>query len=442
MWLSVTFLAVLLTGCGGSSSDNSSSGGGGDSGGGNNGGVAKTGYFLDSAVQGINFKTATKSGLTDSKGAFPYNEGEEVTFSIGELVFPTATAIQYITPLELADTTDSQDPQVVNIVRLLMTLDTDGDPNNGITISSDAKYVAPAGLNFDQSTEEFSTSPEVIDFISNAGQTTPVTTLISAEEATAHITETLKDIENLDTYKEVIGMFTLDANTDDIGTYNGILNIYSDGSYLMVEYYHTGDSDMDEDSGIEYGDLNLQKDGSLDPIIKEDTNSVEYGGLSSGTFTNVHMDGNNLHMTKTETNCEGDTPDNCSYTVVAPREDMGGNTIEGSWEGQTEGTNAASDGGTGTVIYNFRSDGKYFLAQVADSDKKIGAEVGNYTYEPASGTLTLTNEYDSSGSRLLADNGKAYTINSVILSTDGQTLTIDYLADKNQPVTLELIRKF
>ncbi|MEB3733367.1 hypothetical protein ULF88_02705 [Halopseudomonas pachastrellae] len=44
------------------------------------------------------------------------------------------TAKGVLTPLDLAGSTDINDPVVINIARLLQTLDEDGNPDNGIVI--------------------------------------------------------------------------------------------------------------------------------------------------------------------------------------------------------------------------------------------------------------------------------------------------------------------
>lgn len=49
-----------------------------------------------------------------------------------------------------------------NIARFLQSLDLDGNPNNGITISADAATNSVSQLNFDVSITGFEDNPEVI----------------------------------------------------------------------------------------------------------------------------------------------------------------------------------------------------------------------------------------------------------------------------------------
>lgn len=427
--LSAVITALLVTGCGGSSSGGSDDNGGGNNGGGGDNSVVLTGQFIDSTVQGLDFQTATEQGTTNAKGEFHYLKNEEVTFSIGDLTFPAATGLEILTPLELAGTKDTTDPEVINMVRLLMTLDIDSNPDNGITISPQAKQTA-VPLDFNVSVDEFASSQDVLDFIANAGQQTQVTELVPQAEAEAHFQKTLDDIEALDTYADYVGMFNLEADDPNPNPgYNSIMNIYPDGSYLMIEYYQDED-----DSGLEYGYLGL-KDSKFNPEIEVDTNSVEYGGLSSGDFTNVFMDGNTLHMTKTEHNCEEDEPADCTYELTTPRSVITGQSIHGSWERVNDDGKRES--------YNFRDDGMYFFALLDNGIDQGNIEVGEYIFDPANESLTLNiiPESDRSGASLLANNGVVYDIHSATLSDDGQSLTLVVDYNDGQDTTLVLTRK-
>ncbi|MFP2997606.1 hypothetical protein ABN763_16940 [Spongiivirga sp. MCCC 1A20706] len=95
-----------------------------------------TGRFIDSEVAGLTFKTPTKTGLTNANGEFSYLEGEEIEFSVGSLPIGTAIAKDIITPIDLIPESTVNTKQVKNIAALLQTLDSDGNPDNGISIST------------------------------------------------------------------------------------------------------------------------------------------------------------------------------------------------------------------------------------------------------------------------------------------------------------------
>lgn len=93
-----------------------------------------TGVFIDSAVEGLTYKTATQDGTTNDKGEFIYQLGEMVTFSIGGISFPPVAVKAELTPFDIFSTQDLSHQGVVNMLRLLQSLDEDGMPENGIKI--------------------------------------------------------------------------------------------------------------------------------------------------------------------------------------------------------------------------------------------------------------------------------------------------------------------
>ena len=148
-----------------------------------------TGIFLDSAVEGIQYRTATQSGKTNAKGEFAYYPGESVTFSIGSVELPAVLALATITPLSIAKTTDVNHQLVSNIVVFLQSLDADGNPANGITIPPGAAAAASTSINFDVTTAAFAANTTVATLVANSGSTNK--TLVAAATATAHFQNTL-----------------------------------------------------------------------------------------------------------------------------------------------------------------------------------------------------------------------------------------------------------
>jgi hypothetical protein len=98
--------------------------------------TALTGIFLDSPVGGLNYQTASMSGITDSAGTFMYHEGETITFLIGDIMLGSAPGNFIMTPIDLVPgAVDETHPTVTNICRLLQSLDQDGNLENGIMIT-------------------------------------------------------------------------------------------------------------------------------------------------------------------------------------------------------------------------------------------------------------------------------------------------------------------
>lgn len=146
------------------------------------------GVFVDAFVAGIGYRTATQSGITNAQGEFNYLPGETVTFFIGALEFPPILAKGIVTPLDMAQSLNPSSPIVLNIARLLQSLDTDGNPANGISISPAAALVATQ-VDFNLGLTQFASSPAVANLIANSGSTT--TTIVPVQQALAHLRDTL-----------------------------------------------------------------------------------------------------------------------------------------------------------------------------------------------------------------------------------------------------------
>ncbi len=177
-FLAMSMLPVILSACGG-----------GVEGTQKDAAESLVGQFIDSPVQGLNYSTSSGQGVTNANGEFNYRQGESVSFSIGDLTLPQVDAAAIITPLTLANTDDFNHSQVVNIARLLQTLDTDGDPSNGITIDDQA-HAAASGLSL--SFDEVDFEDRVINLVANAGSTN--STLISSSAAINHLQDSLGQV--------------------------------------------------------------------------------------------------------------------------------------------------------------------------------------------------------------------------------------------------------
>ena len=180
----------------------------------------ETGVFLDSPVINVGYRTETQSGVTNLLGEYNYIPGETVTFFIGDLEFTPTPATGIITPLDLAGTQDTSNSTVVNMIRLLQTLDKNGIPDDGIEITEMAKLNATQ-VNFSLDEESFALSTAVDTLIMNGGQDTPVAGLVSAAAAIEHFESTLASISAAVT---VSGNFSITETVtqDDREWVNGV----------------------------------------------------------------------------------------------------------------------------------------------------------------------------------------------------------------------------
>jgi hypothetical protein len=100
-------------------------------------GTAVTGVFRSDTVMGLGYVSGSHSGLTGTSGAFVYEQGRSIVFSVGAVsigAVPTAKAL--VTPVDLVAQGTGPSNHVLNVVRFLLMLDQDGNPNNGIQISA------------------------------------------------------------------------------------------------------------------------------------------------------------------------------------------------------------------------------------------------------------------------------------------------------------------
>lgn len=97
----------------------------------------RTGVFVDSPVAGLDYDSGSHAGKTTANGEFRYLDGETVVFRIGQLELGRSLGEPQLTPLQLAGSQNPADPKVLRQVQLLLTLDEDDNPNNGIQISAD-----------------------------------------------------------------------------------------------------------------------------------------------------------------------------------------------------------------------------------------------------------------------------------------------------------------
>lgn len=130
-----TVTSLTILGCGGSDSTAASNVG--------------TAYLVDSNVSGVGYTCGSQTGVTGTDGSFKYQQGEMCTFSIGSTSFSVAadkiTDGKSVTPYDIFA---GDDEKAINLARFLQTLDTDGDPSNGITITPEVRNQVTSQLSF------------------------------------------------------------------------------------------------------------------------------------------------------------------------------------------------------------------------------------------------------------------------------------------------------
>ncbi|WP_394130853.1 hypothetical protein [Shewanella maritima] len=373
-----------------------------------------SGQFLDSAVIGIGYRTETQSGFTDENGNYDYVEGETVTFFIGDLEFPATTATGTVTPLNIAMTEDVTDNLVVNMTRLLQTLDQDDDPSNGITITETAAASA-APVDFAQDVEDFAADADVLATVQNGGQDETVTELIPEDEAIDHLTDTIA--EN-DIQVGIVGSWSLEDENDLLH-----LVFFNDGTYTHME---VDQDDLEEASGMEWGTYTRDADTNRLTAMQTfdgngDTGLTDFVTADGAPeiFAKV-MEGQ--LMFDIDESADGNIDETLTFTA------NGSDGIVGTWlaDSYDDGTADEND----LLMFVFKSDGTYIHTEVDmdDQDETSGMEWGTYSIDSTTNRATVTQTYDDNGDTGLTDFS---TIEGaqLFITVDGDVLSATFDED-------------
>ena len=120
--------------------------------------VVDDGRLIDAPVEGVSYQSGSLAGITGSSGEFQYEVGNTIRFFIGDIALGRAVrGKSVITPLDLVVDGATDTPAVINIARLLQSLDS--DPGDGVITIPAAVRAAAARSNV-----ALSSAIEVLDF--------------------------------------------------------------------------------------------------------------------------------------------------------------------------------------------------------------------------------------------------------------------------------------
>ncbi len=155
------------------------------------------GHFIDSPVAGLTYETPTQSGVTDVSGGFDYFPGERVHLFAGSVYLGSPLADQKTTPLDVFESNDLEDNAVINMARLLQSLDADGEPKGGINITAGVVSCLEAAVD-DLALEGINFYDDVLiedllnQTMARCAETPDVTLVkVSAEDAKANLAKSL-----------------------------------------------------------------------------------------------------------------------------------------------------------------------------------------------------------------------------------------------------------
>jgi len=232
--LSVVLVSVLgLSGCGGGSSSNETPT--------EVSAQTMTGSFIDSAVEGLSYRCSSgNSGVTNRAGEYTCNTKDSVSFSINGFELGSAPIQEIMSPKTLHD-----DATVVtNIAQLLQTLDSDANPENGITLDATSQEVQALSSHTDVALTQVDFDSVMASYIGK--------TLVDEAQANAHLDATLQATQVSDKSNVVIlkGLTssvcsTQNYNDNEFEGYTSYDDFISHGGSAVWSFYNTTKSCSD-----------------------------------------------------------------------------------------------------------------------------------------------------------------------------------------------------
>ena len=228
---------------------------------------SSTAFLSDSRLEGVTYTCGSETGLTTAEGAFTYTNGScsAVEFSIGgvslgsiDVADINPDGIIYPADLLGLDRNNTSNPELINMLQVLQSLDNDGNPNNGILIDSNTTTLLENETDLNSS-------------VGTAGRT-----LADADDAVAHYEDTLRQDLNIsvDTVPPAAAIITMTpsetyADTTTI-TINGEVGaeVWINGSYSGMNIDTNNSATFDVDTSD-----NTDINNTSAIILIDDTNA-------------------------------------------------------------------------------------------------------------------------------------------------------------------------
>ena len=416
-----------------------------------------TGYLVDSPVSGVRYSTATQSGLTGSDGAFLYEAGETVTFSLGDTtlgssqgknqlslfdLFPGATPLIGNNALSEAIYSKEVNPfqKVMNLAVLLQTLDEDGNPDNGIKISAAvAGLFAGVSFNFEQSVETFQRDPAFRSILNQAN----TQALLSDQRAIKNPRYAIAHLYNtLDINPQLYAAIRFEEDTDADGTTDRIKTYQYDiyGNCTRQE------EDSDANGSADYITITQYNDQGKRTRYESDNNAdgtadfittYQYDDQGNETRSEVDFDANGIadYITTTQYDDQGKRTE---HTIGYDANGTTNRITTYQYNAQGNLTRVESDAdanGTTDLIttYQYNAQGN-LTREESDADANgIADYLGTYTYD-AQGNLTRYEEvYD-------ANSTTGRIIDTLQYDAQGNLTRVEY--DANADGTVDAIKHY
>jgi len=147
------------------------------------------GYYLDSAVEGVDYICGSQSGTTDVNGKFLFEQDKNCTFKVADINLRTIDSTELFNDIQIVEDN-------ITVAAFLQTIDADGNASNGITIKEEFKdtiqdMIDSGELNTSIDSVNLSTLQSELK-VRNSDSYNGV--LVSESEALSHINSIQQDI--------------------------------------------------------------------------------------------------------------------------------------------------------------------------------------------------------------------------------------------------------
>ncbi|NOZ89731.1 MAG: hypothetical protein GXO60_00435 [Epsilonproteobacteria bacterium] len=342
----------------------------------------KTGYYLDSAVVGINYECTsntdgeeniTTSGITDENGSFAFIDGQICTFSIAGVT------------LREVNTTDLPDNGIVvednlDVARFLQTLDNDNNPDNGIVIDSNVSKTLES-LNVLPEESIPATDEDLANLAIELQEKVPTYhgEMVTEEEAKAHLEETIA------TVREMNGVMEVHQDLDDNESYSDETNIegLEDNSSDIV----TDNNLVDEVNSTTQSDIEETED-VVNGVVEGNTTLVETNDNAEENRAVVTVDSeNNTTLVETNNNAE----ENRAVVAVDNEETATSVETNDNTEENRAVVTVDSEDGTTSVETNDNAEENRAVVTVDSENNTTSVETNNNAEENRA-VVTVDNE--------------------------------------------------
>ncbi|MFB2662216.1 hypothetical protein [Shewanella mangrovisoli] len=377
-----------------------------------------TGIFRDSPVAGIHYQTDSQTdGTTSDIGEFQYLQGEQVTFSVGAIQFPSTVAAPLVTPTEVAA---GNEVTKVNILQLLQTLDQDCDVENGIQIKT-SHHDLLANTVLDISSADFDS--QLNTAFANLGSGL---SLISEAQALNHFDTSNRNL--------LLGSWLLSEGEGQ----SNILTFIDHSRYILI-HEHAGDGDQGAAS-VEYGNYtwdSVTGSFSVSLIAQSDGSGGLYDESSVVNKAMVSLNTLTLSLT-----------DNGSSSITLTRIEDASDALIGTWHVYDPETDNDS-------FVTFLPNQAYAIVHTANFDSYEGqspqaqsGEFGHYVKDASGYKFTASVESDGPNGLYDAQSADAHQFSSISTSQWGEMMATEngpdggtFTLDKVGSFVTELVDK-